>query len=105
MKRFIVAPDAAQDLDDIWGYIAEDSLDAADRFLEKLYENIRMLAETPGMGHARKDLVGQRPLPFWPVSDYLILYRAIRKRIEIVAVVHGKRDIPAFIRRREEPSS
>jgi Arc/MetJ-type ribon-helix-helix transcriptional regulator len=36
------------------GYIAEDSLAAADRFLEKLYKNIRMLAETPGMGHAAK---------------------------------------------------
>jgi len=36
MKRFVVAPEAAQDLDDISGYIAEDSLDAADRFLEKL---------------------------------------------------------------------
>jgi plasmid stabilization system protein ParE len=34
MKRFIVAPEAAQDLDAIWSYIAEDSLDAADRFLE-----------------------------------------------------------------------
>ena len=57
------------------------------------------------MVHARKDLVGRRPLLFWPVDDYLILYRAIRKRIDIVAVVHGMRDIPAFIRRREEPSS
>jgi toxin ParE1/3/4 len=69
MKRFIVAPEAAQDLDAVWSYIAEDSLDAADRFLEKLYKNIRMLAETPGMGHAREDLVGQRRLLFWPAGD------------------------------------
>jgi len=71
MKRVVVASEAAQDLDDIWGYIAEGSLDAADRFLEKLYKNMRMLAETPGMGHAREDLVGQRRLLFWPVGDYL----------------------------------
>ena len=51
MKRFIIAPAAAQDLDDIWEYIAEDSLDAADRFFGKLYESILKLAETPGMGH------------------------------------------------------
>jgi hypothetical protein len=40
VKRFVLAPQAAQDLDDIWEDIAEDNLDAADSVLGKLYENI-----------------------------------------------------------------
>ena len=33
MKRFDLAPEAEQDLDGIWEYIAENSISAADRFL------------------------------------------------------------------------
>jgi plasmid stabilization system protein ParE len=50
------------------------------------------LAETPGMGHYRKDLVAE-PLRFWRVRDYLIIYRSDKKPIEIVRVLHGKRDV------------
>lgn len=101
MKRFRLAPAAAQDLNDIWDYVAADSIDGADHLLEKLYEQILVLAQTPGMGHQREDLAEDRPLLFWPVGSYLILYRAREGFIEIVAIVHGKRDIPAFIRRRD----
>ena len=100
MKRFVVSPEAAQDLDYIWIYIAADNLDAADRFLEKLYDQMVALSETQGMGHRREDLVEHRPLLFWPVGNYLILYRITQDRVEVVAVAHGKRDIPAFIRGR-----
>ena len=100
MKRFVLSPEAAHDLSDIGDYIAEDSLDAADRFLGKLHDQILALAQTPGMGHRREDLAEDRPVLFWPVGSYLILYAATKGFIEIVAVAHGKRDIPAFIRRR-----
>jgi toxin ParE1/3/4 len=80
MKRLVVSPDAAQDLHDIWEYIAEDNLDAADRFLGKLHHQILALAETPGMGHRRDDLVHDRPILFWPVGNYLILYASLAMR-------------------------
>lgn len=101
MKRFLLAPAAAQDLIDIWDYVAADSLDAADGLLAKLYEQILALANTPGMGHRREELAEDRPLLFWPVGNYLIIYRSREGFIEVVAVVHGKRDIPTFIRRRD----
>jgi plasmid stabilization system protein ParE len=31
MSGYVLSPDAALDLDDIWEYIAADSVDAADR--------------------------------------------------------------------------
>jgi plasmid stabilization system protein ParE len=96
----VVSPDAAKDLHDIWEYIADDNLDAADRFLGKLRDQILALAETPGMGHRRDDLAQDRPILFWPVGNYLILYRATKGSVEIVAVAHGKRDIPALLVRK-----
>ena len=100
MKRFVLTPDAAQDLDDIWEYIAADSLDAADRLTGELYDRILVLAATPGIGLRREDLAEERPLLFWPVGNYPILYRVINRFVEVVAVAHGKRNIPSFIRLR-----
>jgi antitoxin ParD1/3/4/toxin ParE1/3/4 len=53
----------------------------------------------PGMGPRREDLTTY-PVLFWPVGAYLIIYRAERRPIEIVAVTQGSRDIPAFLNRR-----
>jgi plasmid stabilization system protein ParE len=33
MKRFILTPRARQDLNDIWDYIANDNIEAADRVI------------------------------------------------------------------------
>jgi plasmid stabilization system protein ParE len=51
------------------------------------------------MGHRREDLTPYRVL-FWPVGAYLVIYRAERLPVEIVAVTQGYRDIPALLRRR-----
>ena len=36
MKRFVFTPRAKQDLSDIWDYIADDNVEAADRVLDAL---------------------------------------------------------------------
>ncbi len=99
MSGYILGADADLDLDEIWEYIARDSIDAADRWIEKLFDAFEALARTPGMGHKRKDLTAH-PVLFWPVGSYLIIYRDGRAAIEIVGVTHGFRDIPAFLRSR-----
>jgi len=45
-------------------------------------------------------LAEHRPILFWPVGNYLILYRAVEGLVEVIAVAHGKRDIPASIVRK-----
>ncbi len=52
------------------------------------------------MGHTRKDLTDHQVL-FWPVGAYLIVYRLKSNLVEITAVTHGARDIPAFLSERE----
>jgi plasmid stabilization system protein ParE len=63
VSGFVLHPEAFADLDEIWGFIAADTLDAADRVLEEIFEAIRGLALFPGLGHTRSDLTS-RPLPF-----------------------------------------
>jgi len=87
------------DLDEIWEDIASDNIDAADRWIGKLFDAFEALGRTPGMGHRREDLTSC-PVLFWPVGAYLIVYRAERRPVEIVAVTQGSRDIPAFLSRR-----
>ena len=99
MSGYVLGVDADFDLDDIWEYIAADSIDAADRWVAKLFDAFEALGRTPGMGHRREDLTSY-PVLFWPVGAYLVIYRADRRPIEIVAVTQASRDIPAFLRRR-----
>ncbi len=99
MSGYTLSVDADFDLDDIWEYIAEDNIDAADRWIEKLFDAFEVLGRTPGMGHRREDLTSY-PVLFWSVGAYLVIYRAERRPIEIVAVTQGSRDIPAFLTRR-----
>jgi plasmid stabilization system protein ParE len=96
---YILSVDAELDLDEIWEYIAQDSLDAADRWTAKLFDTFQSLAQNPGIGHRREDLTSL-PVLFFPVEAYLIIYRVQRKWIEIVAVTQGARDIPSFLERR-----
>ena len=99
MSAYVLSADADGDLDEIWEHIAGDSVDAADRWIGKLFDAFEALGQTPGLGHRRADLTHFSVL-FWPVGAYLIIYRADRRPIEIVAVTQGSRDIPAFLHRR-----
>jgi ParE toxin of type II toxin-antitoxin system, parDE len=51
MKRFVLTLRAKQDINDIWDYIADDSIEAADRVLNALDKAMVKLSKTPGIGH------------------------------------------------------
>ena len=100
MSRYILSPFAQQDLVAIRDRCLEEAgSPAARRILVAFIEAFRMLARAPAIGHKREDLAEDRPVFFWPVRDYLIVYRRRRKLIEIVTVVHGARDIASVLRR------
>ena len=69
MKRFVVSPEAAQDLNDIWEYIAQDNLDAADKVISEILAGVDALVLFPNQGHKRPDLTS-RPLRFTVVREY-----------------------------------
>lgn len=90
-REFILHPGAAQDITNIWEYIAQDSLIAARRVRENILASVDRLVLFPHQGHRRTDLTS-RPLRFWRVFDYLIAYASEETPIVIVAVMHGYRD-------------
>jgi plasmid stabilization system protein ParE len=44
MSDYAFHPDAFADLDEIWEYIAEDNVDAADRVLADIHSTLTLLA-------------------------------------------------------------
>ena len=92
MTPYAFHPEAFADLDEIWEYIAEDNIDAADRVLTDIHSTLTTLAASPGIGHRRPDL-SERPLRFHVARDeYLIAYAPDASPLWIVAVIHGHRD-------------
>lgn len=98
-EEYVLSISAGEDLDEIWDYIAEDSISAADRWIAKLFQAFQSIAQTPGMGHKREDLTSF-PIPFWLVGAYLIIYRSQNDLIETIATTQGAPDIPVFFHQR-----
>ena len=74
----------------IWLLIAQDSPEAADRFIDRVMAIDRTLARFPEMGRSRDEIrAGIRSMA---VGSYVIYHRQIRKGIEILRLVHGARD-------------
>lgn len=98
MKRFRLSPEAARDVRELWEYVAKDSIKAARRIRLKIFGACQMIAENPRIGHKREDLT-DKPMLFWPVGAYVIIYNPGRKPVEIIRVVHGARDVPSVLGR------
>jgi plasmid stabilization system protein ParE len=92
---FQLSPQATEDLDGIWWFIAEDSPDAADRVEMEILATCRQLAKHPLMGTKRQDIT-RLPVRFWTppkFPNYVIVYRPETSPLQVVAVLHGKRDL------------
>lgn len=92
MKPYLVAPEAEDDLRQIWRYLLEEAgLAIANRIQGELVDAFEGLAEVPGKGHKRHDLTS-RDVLFFSVYQYTIVYR----RAEL-----GDRRRPAWQTRRK----
>jgi len=80
----------------IWQYVAADrSIEAANVTVASIYDECQKLGEMPGIGHYRQELLDQT-YRFWSAGKYLIVYRWQVRPIDVIAVVHGARDLEAF---------
>jgi antitoxin ParD1/3/4/toxin ParE1/3/4 len=101
MSGYILTPIAQEDLTDIRDfYLEEAGRRVARQMLVEFVEAFRFLARTPGAGHEREDLAEDRPILFWPMRDYLVLYRPGTNPLQIVTILRGSQDIPGIIGRR-----
>jgi antitoxin ParD1/3/4/toxin ParE1/3/4 len=88
VRSYEVSPEASGDLLEIWKWIAKESVELADRVETELCDLFDALARMPNMGHSRKDLTG-RPVLFFPLYSYLIVYQPDTEPIRIMAVLRA----------------
>jgi plasmid stabilization system protein ParE len=99
VKPYLVAPEAEDDLRQIWRYLlGEAGLAIANRIQGELVDAFEGLADVPSKGHKRSDL-SSRDVLFFSVYQYMIVYRRTAL-VEIVAVLHGKRDVKRLLKAR-----
>ena len=91
MANILKRPRAKADLVEIWDYIADDSENRADAFIETINQKLAVLAERPNIGRARDEL--GKNIRSFPVGRYVIFYMPIQGGIDVVRVLHGARDL------------
>jgi len=99
--RVALKPQAERDINNHFEYIARDNLEAAIRFYEATFRAFDILNTNPHIGPAREFENPQlTDVRIWLVKGfdkYLIFYRAIDERVEILRVLHASRDIDRIL--------
>ena len=95
MAHFILSEKAKEDLLELWTYIAADSVDEADKFVDAVTERLATLAEKPYLGRSRNEL--RKDFRSLPLGNYLIFYRPVEGGIDVGRVVHGARDLTGLL--------
>lgn len=92
---------ARQDIDDaLTYYLAEAGEDVALRFIDAVEAALRHLSAHPSSGSLRfayeLDLPGLRA---WPLRRFpwLVFYSESDQQVDVWRVLHGRRDIPAWL--------
>ncbi len=84
-------PLAQRDVNEIWDFIADDSVTGADAFVDRLDGCLQLLSTQPMMGRLRSELApGLRSLPF---GRYVVFYEPVKGGIIVVRVLHSARDV------------
>jgi toxin ParE1/3/4 len=91
MARRQIRPRADHDLDSIWSFIAANNTGAADAMIDRLTDTFDMLLTMPQAGRTRQEF-GESVRSF-TVHNYVIFYVTVPEGIDIVRVIHGRRDI------------
>ena len=102
MSAYALTPLAKTDIFEIWSYIAEGSENAAERVEQAIFEACAFAAEAPLRGHLRPDLT-ERPVRFWTLTrypNYSVVYRPESVPLQVIAVLHGKRNLRRLLRQR-----
>lgn len=90
-------PQAKLDLLEHFIYIGRDNLNAAERFLRTVEDDLEKLLHMPGMGRKREfkkpELAEIRSLVVTGFKNYIIFYRPTANGVEVLRVLHGARDI------------
>lgn len=94
MPSVVLTKAAQTDLLEIWLFLAEENLAAADQVLDTIEKELQLLASQPLMGRERPELA--KGLRSWPsAAPYGVFYLPETDGITVIRVLHHARDIQA----------
>lgn len=97
LKSFLLSNDADADLDEIFDYTeAEHGFNQAVKYLSDLDNLFGQLVKNPNLGKERKEI--KKGIYNIVEQEHIIFYEIREEYILIVRVLHGRRDIPKFIK-------
>ena len=95
-RNYLLTTKAGDDIAGIVRYIAEDNPAAARKVKAAILDALPKLGENPYLGQKREDLT-MKPVRFWLVArNYLVVYDAKPRPVEILHVLAAARDV-AFL--------
>ena len=89
----LFTPLAAQDLEDIADYIAQDNPARALSFVAELQAQCQTIARQPALYRLRSDLLPN--VRSCAYGNYVIFFQSLEKQVTVVRILHGTRDLPA----------
>jgi toxin ParE1/3/4 len=100
LRHVVWAPRAKRDLADVWGYYSHvASVEVADKLLREINDAAARLSADALRWRARDELMpGLRSTL---VQPYVIFYRIKDETVQIVRVLHGRRNFPAILSKTE----
>jgi plasmid stabilization system protein ParE len=100
MSDYRLTGDFLDDFDKILYHRAEEAgWDISTELEASIFDSLARLAADPGIGHTRTDLT-RKPVHFYPVEPYLIVYERDLRPIVVHAILHGARDVKRILRGR-----
>ncbi|MBV6389895.1 MAG: Toxin ParE1 [Nitrosomonas europaea] len=92
MKHYLLSPEAKTDITNIRQYTTQQwGKTQADKYILRLRERMRWLADNPMLGRARDEIKeGYRS---FSEGDHVIFYRMAGSAIEVIGIPHQNMDI------------
>jgi toxin ParE1/3/4 len=99
LLEFELSDEADRDLDEIFDWWAQGSIEKASEFVLELLLAAQQLAQYPELGHPHEDL--DDPARVFVHEGYYIVHRITGGVLEIARFMHGARDLRRAIPREE----
>lgn len=96
MKRRIISQLAIKDLEEIVDYLSIENIETGEKFIDEFEKKCLYLAKFPNVGRRYDDI--KPSLRGLPLAGYIIFYRIVKDRVEIIRVVSGYRDLESLFR-------
>lgn len=93
--KLVWSSEALDDIESIGEYIERDSKFYAESVVQKIFDAPQFLPQFPNQGRIVPELGNQNIREIF-VYQYRIIYEIFEREIQILTVIHGKRDLEKY---------